>query len=237
MNRDHQDYDETIYYRVVGLSAIDGQHFTAVSGSMTIQKDKYNCSFEVPLINPSDNSYKYQVGTTRSLRVEILDRAGFILATYNWSKTSGTDVNTFTHLFDDQSVTVNSDYITVRDANYEQAYHAVPVANYFSATAPQSYLCSIGAELRMTLTFTASEEDDGYQHLQILVNHPEQTGVTNWDEGAGDNQPGTMNYSSYMATFCHEDGKKNSDDANYSFPVTSVGNKTTYDSSNLLDVW
>ena len=236
VNRDHQDYDETIYYRVVGLSAIDGQHFTAVSGSMTIQKDKYNCSFEVPLINPSDNSYKYQVGTTRSLRVEILDRAGFILATYNWSKTSGTDVNTFTHLFDDQSVTVNSDYITVRDANYEQAYHAVPVANYFSATAPQSYLCSIGAELRMTLTFTASEEDDGYQHLQILVNHPEQTGVINWDEGAGDNNPGDMNYSSYMATFCHEDGHKNTNDANYSFPVTSVGNMT-FDKDHPLYAW
>ncbi|MCR4613125.1 MAG: hypothetical protein K5778_03905, partial [Bacteroidaceae bacterium] len=219
VNRDHQDYDETIYYRVVSLSAIDGQHFTAVYGSKTISAGDNATSFEVPLINPTVEAFKYQSGTKRRFRVEILDRAGFVLATYNYDKTSGTDVDTFTHLFDVQDVTVNAGEITVTDNNYSQAYHAVTLSNYFTTTRPQAYLLCIGAQLRMTLGFQAKEKDDGYQHVQILVNQ-----TSNHDEGAGDNNPGTMNYSSYMATFCHKGGSKNTTYSNYLFPVTSKGN-------------
>ena len=105
----------------------------------------------------------------------------------------------------------------MKDENYVQAYHAVPVSNYFSQI-PQSYLSLVGASLRMTLTFQAAEEDDGYQHLQILVDQ-----TSNHDEGAKSNDPGTMEYSTYMACFVHKGGSTNKTYASYSFPVQSAG--------------
>ena len=226
---------ETVYYRTVSLGAIDGQHFTAMSGSLTFDAEHNTLSIVVEEKTPSTNAYKYQT-TGRSYRFEVLDVNGFELAgaTRNLS-TSGTQISS-TNAFAVKDVTVNSGTITVKDENYAQAYHAVPVATYFNNAAPQNYFVTAGAELRMTLTFSAAEKDDGYQHLQILVNHPVQEGVTNWDEGAGDNQPGTMNYSSYLATFCHKGGSTYTTYADYSFPVTSLSD-WTYNSNNKQYAW
>ena len=230
---------QTIYYRTVNLSAYAGQHYTAVTGTFTFPADETKKEVKVEELTPGSNAYAfmYQTGTSRSYRFEVLDINGFELALIDRDMSNGlTGINS-TNAFGEKNVTVNSGEITVKDENYAQAYHEVPVATYFSNAAPKNYLMTAGAELRMTLSFQAKEKDDGYQHLQILVNHPVPTNnQRNWDEGAGDNNPGTINYSSYMATFCHKGGSTNTTYANYSFPVTSVGNRT-YDKNNLLYAW
>ena len=226
---------EKVLYHTVGLSAIEGQHFARVYGELSFDISHNERSITINEITPNVNAYLYQNGTTRQYRFEVLDRGGFHLAHYDRTITTGSNVSG--SAFDIKDVTVNSGTITVQDKDYKQAYHEIPVATYFSNSAPKDYFVLADAELRMTLTFQAKEKDDGYQHLQLLVNHPEPTdNQKNWDEGAGDNNPGTMEYSSYMATFCHQGSSENKTYANYSFPVTSVGNKT-YDKNNLLYAW
>ena len=224
---------ETIDWRVVSLSAIAGTHFTGYngnySGTVTFNVNDTYKDVTISESTPGDNAYKYQNGTSRSYRFEVLDKNGDILASKDRSITTGTSVTS--SAYNTKDVTVNSGTITVTDDNYVQAYHAVPVDTYFSNSAPKNYFVLAGAELHMTLSFQAKEKEDGYQHLQILVNQ-----TSNHDEGSGDNKPGTMNYSSYMATFCHQGGSTNTTYASYSFPVTSVGDKT-YDKNNLLYAW
>ena len=208
--------EETVLYRTVSLSAIAGQHFTDTSGSVTFAPGATTKRITVDLLTPSSDNYKYQVGSERSFRFEVTEPGGNYLTHIDRTITTGTNVSA--NAFGILDITVNSGTITVKDENYVQAYHAVPVSNYFSQ-APQSYLALVGAtKLRMTLSFQAAEYNDGYQHVQILVNQ-----TSNHDEGAGDNNPGTIKYSSYMACFVHEGGTANSTFANYSFPVTSQG--------------
>ena len=207
---------ETVYYRTVSLSAVEGQHFTKKTGTLTFGPDENSKSVTVSEWNPTD-AYAYQVGATRSYRFEVCDPGGFTLAFADRTKNWGTNVTNADILNTVKDVTVNSGEITVKDENYSQAYHAVPLSQYFSS-GTQAYLNFLNAELRMTLTFEAKEKDDGYQHVQILVNQ-----TSNHDEGAGDNNPGTINYSYYMACFVHEGGTKNTTYAKYAFPVTSKG--------------
>ena len=233
---------ETVNWRIVSLSALEGIHYTGVlngevgvySGMVSFNANDTYKDITVNEITPSGAYaafYSYQTSSDRSYRFEVLDKDGYILASKDRSITTGTSINS-ANAFGLQDIVVNSGTDTITDANYSQAYHAVPVATFFSNTAPKSYLVTAGAELRMTLTFQAKEHDDGYQHVQILVNQ-----TSNHDEGAGDNQPGNMNYSSYMATFCHQGGSQNGTYASYSFPVTSVGNRTYNKKDPLYYAW
>ncbi len=233
---------ETVNWRIVSLSALEGIHYNGVlngevgvySGMVSFNANDTCKEITINEITPSGAYaafYSYQTSSDRSYRFEVLDKDGYILASKDRSITTGTSINS-TNAFGLQDIVVNSGTDTITDANYSQAYHAVPVATFFSNTAPKSYLVTAGAELRMTLTFQAKEHDDGYQHVQILVNQ-----TSNHDEGAGDNQPGNMNYSSYMATFCHQGGSTNTTYASYSFPVTSVGNKEYNKKNPLFYAW
>ena len=49
---------ETVYYRTVSLSAIEGQHFTAVSGSLTFAAGQTSKTVTVTEAAPSDAVYK-----------------------------------------------------------------------------------------------------------------------------------------------------------------------------------
>ena len=208
--------EETVLYRTVSLSAIAGQHFTDTSGSVTFAPGATTKRITVDLLTPSSDNYKYQVGSTiRSFRFEVTEPGGNILTSIDRNISTGTNVPAGT--FGIKDITVDSGTITVKDKNYIQGYHSVPIQTYFNSVS-KPYLQFLKATLRMTLTFDAAEEDDGYQHVQILVNY---TG--NPDEGSGNDNPGTMENSTYMACFVHQGGSTNKTYASYSFPVQSAG--------------
>ena len=212
IKRSETGYAQTVHFRTISLSAYAGQHFTAVDMDYTFLDNEDEKTVTVSELSPTGAFLYYTDGTTVKYGFEVTDRAGFRLAYAERKKTWGTSINT-SDVYAEKSVTVNSGEIKVTDGDYKQGYHAVSVSNYYSAAAPKAYLEAAGAELRMTLSFQAKESDDGYQHVQILVNQ-----TSNHDEGSGNNNPGTMKYSSYMATFCHEGGSKNTTYSNYVFP-------------------
>ncbi len=217
---------ETVKYRFVNLSAYAGQHYnvtkvngansSALTGEFTFAAGETGSRTIQVTESAGSGAYSYyKDDTQRSYKLELTDAGGFYLTKNQRSFTTGTSINS-TNALGAKEVDVNTGTITVTDDNYSQAYHAVPVATYFNNAAPKNYLVAAGAELRMTLSFQAKEKDDGYQHVQILVNQGSK-----YDEGSGDNNPGTMNYSSYMATFCHKGGSTNTTYSNYVFPDVS----------------
>jgi len=70
---------ETVYYRTVSLSAIEGQHFTAVSGSLTFTAGQTSKTVTVTEGNPNAEVYRYQTGSRRSYRFELLDIDGTVI--------------------------------------------------------------------------------------------------------------------------------------------------------------
>ena len=218
ISRDQKGFAETVYYRAVSLSGYEGQHFNATYGSYTFRADEDTHTITVRSHTPADN-YKYQSGTTRKIRFEVLDRGGFILCSCDRTFTTGINADNYTGIFNEQAVTVFSGEATVTEGGYGLEYYAVPMDDYFTATAPQPYLTYIRAQLRFFVDFEAKEKDDGYQYIQILVDQ-----TTNCDSDAGDGDPGTLNLSTYMAGFEHEHGKANKNYAYYSFPYLESGN-------------
>jgi len=91
---------ETVYYRTVSLSALEGQHFTAVSGSLTFTAGQTSKTVTVTEGNPDVEVYRYQTGSRRSYRFEVLDIDGTVIThrdqTVNTTTPftySGTNVN------------------------------------------------------------------------------------------------------------------------------------------------
>lgn len=221
--------DLYLSYRLVGLSAWNPIHFKGNSSSTSLKftAGKNNEKKTVSVTEYLDNTsygmaWLYMTGgNTRQYKFELIDYHGDVLASCVRTLTFSSNYTVSSAAFNEKYIMVNSDEngITVTDGNYSQAYHEVSLDNYFVGAVSRGWLEHIKAELRMTLSFQAKEKDDGYQHLQILVNQTD-----NHDEGSGDDNPGTMNYSSYMATFCHQGGKENKTYANYIFPVLAYGN-------------
>ncbi|MBR6846538.1 MAG: InlB B-repeat-containing protein [Bacteroidales bacterium] len=224
IKRSEYTYPQTVLYRTVGLSAYPGQHYTAVSGELNFTANDSIKEIEVTELNPSDDAYKFQNGSTRTYLFEVTDKGGFLLATKQRDMTTGTSVNnSSTTVFGEKELTIKSEQFTVTDAGYDQAYHSVNVNNYYSASASKNYFTTAGAQLRMTVTFDAREKDDGYQYIAIYAN----TNTGNVDTGAKDGNPGTIYYSRYMAGFTIE-GNVNTTFYPYTFPVTSQGNNCGY---------
>lgn len=70
---------ETVHYRTVSLSAIEGQHFTAVSGILTFAAGQTSKTVTVTEGNPNAEVYRYQTGSRRSYRFELLDIDGTVI--------------------------------------------------------------------------------------------------------------------------------------------------------------
>ena len=70
---------ETVHYRVVGLSAYAGQNFTSKSGTLTFAPGQTFTNVTISTRTPSVDAYKFQSGTTRAYRFELLDAGGFRL--------------------------------------------------------------------------------------------------------------------------------------------------------------
>ena len=220
IKRSEKGYAQTVHFRTISLSAYAGQHFTAVDMDYTFLDNEDEKTVTVTEMNPSTNAYKYQTGASRKYGFEVTDRAGFRLAYAERSKTWGTSV-TSSGVFDTKDVTIQTSEYTADDKGYSaNGYKSVDAGKYCTS-GTQAYLGFLNAQLRMTLSFDAKENDDAYEYLQILFDN---TSTCDDRSGAKDGNPGTPNLSRYMAGFEMNTGSKDDTYRNYTFPVTDVGN-------------
>ena len=212
---------QTINYRTVNRSAYAGQHYKAVEGNYTFPANETTTTVEVKENTTSDHAYKFQNGASRWYRFEVLDVNGFELAHHDCSITIGTSVPS-NGAFNIKDVTIQSDEYWATDRGYDKnGFKSMLSSSYFNNAAPKEYLQWVGAELRMTLSMQAKEEDDAYEYLQILLNDTVNCdGRSDKDNG----DPGDPVRSIYMAGFEMNTGTTDGTYRNYTFPVTSVAN-------------
>lgn len=220
IKRSEKGYAQTVHFRTVSLSAYAGQNFTAVDMDYTFPANEDEKTVTVTEMNPSTNAYKYQTGASRKYGFEVTDRAGFRLAYAERSKTWGTSV-TSSGVFDIKDVTIQTSEYTADDKGYSANGYKSVDADKYCTSGTQAYLGFLNAQLRMTLSFDAKENDDAYEYLQILFDN---TSTCDDRSGAKDGNPGTPNLSRYMAGFEMNTGSKDDTYRNYTFPVTDVGN-------------
>lgn len=93
VTRKDKTYAQTVRYRTVGLSAYAGQHFNATDGFVSFDADEDKKTVTVTERTPDANKpvYKYQNGSTeRKYKLEVTDRAGYLLAGCTRTMTNGT---------------------------------------------------------------------------------------------------------------------------------------------------
>ena len=218
---------ETVKYRFVNLSAYAGQHYnvtkvngansSALTGEFTFAAGETGSRTIQVTESAGSGAYSYyKDNTQRSYKLELTDAGGFYLTKNQRSFTTGTSVNS-SNVYAEQSVTVASGPVTITHDGFDQGYHAVSMSTYFSNAAPQAYLVAAGAELRMVVTLDEAEKDDGYQHIQLLVNK-----TTSFDDNASEGNPGTPTNSHYLASFAHKPGSTLTTYASVCFPLTSA---------------
>ena len=228
IKRSEKGYEQTVHFRTISLSAYAGQHFTAVDMDYTFPANEDEKTVTVTEMNPSTNAYKYQTGASRKYGFEVIDRAGFRLAYAERSKTWGTSV-TSSGVFDIKDVTIQTSEYTADDRGYDKNGYKSVAASSYCTSGTQAYLGFLSAQLRMTLTFQAKENDDAYEYLQILFDN---TSTCDNRSGAGNGNPGTPTLSSYMAGFEMNTGSTDNTYRNYTFPVTSAN-----DNANATNPW
>lgn len=211
---------EMVYYRTVSLSAIAGQHFTAKTGTLTFAPDEADKEIAVTENTPGTAAYLYQNGTSRKYRFEVLDQGGFRLAYTDRTITTGTSVPS-SGAFDIKDVTIQENEYTANDAGYDKnGYKSVASSSYFNKAAPKAYYQFIGAQLRMTLSMQAKENDDAYEYLQLLVDN---TSTCDNRDDCSNGDPGNISSSKYMAGFEMNTVSKDDTYRSYTFPVLSAG--------------
>ena len=216
---------ESIDWRIVSLSAIAGVHFTGYqgnySGTVTFAPGDPYKDVTISENTPGNNAYKYQNGTSRSYRFEVIDKDGSILASKDRTMTTGTSVPS-SGLFNEKEITIYTSEVQYSDAGYNQSTnpHYIESSAYYNLTgiAPKAYYTLIGAQLRSTLSLDAKEKNNGYQYIQVLINN---TSTCDNRSDCSNGDPGNINLSRYMAGFDHQPSSANTTYAAYTFPVTS----------------
>ena len=221
VTRDRSSTAETVLFRTVGLSAFAGQHFAATNGTLAFAAGESAKSVAVTERTPSVDAYKFQIGSTRSYRFEVLNTSGFLLAGAVREMTSGTAVPAAS--FSVQDFRVRDDFWAVTDDGFDQSpWTDEPLLTGDQLDVSWDYVQFVGAQLRMTFDFEMYEWDDGYQHVQVLFNKASDV----FDDDASGTDPGVPNHASYLACFSHyEEGDWGKWDmtTKYYFPVTAVG--------------
>ena len=209
---------QTLKYRTVSLTAVAGKYFEENTGTLEFAANDASKRVVVKELDPegADLIYRYWTYDVPSIsyRFEALDQSGAELAhcdRHLSHGSSGYDVDAAT-LLQNKEITVFSDEKKVDDAanGFGQAYYETNA----STSAPKEYLTLIGAKLAMSFDFEAKEKEDGYQYLQVLVDDE-----TNYDSGNKDGDVGTLQYAQLLAGFGHDPGDKNTQYAQYAFPV------------------
>ena len=225
---------ETVYYRAVGLTAYAGQHFIIPSGAspaasvaLAFGAGETNRLISVEERTPSATAYKFQTGTSRAYRLEVVDEGGFLLASCDRVMTVGTSIPdppsaAVSGMFAEKRLTIKSDETTASDAGYiNNPYLSMAGSAYYDSAAPKAWFQQIGAQLRMTLSMQVKEVNDGYQYIQLLFDN---TSSCDDRSDCKDGNPGNINRSRYMAGFGHHPGSYDGNYATYTFPVLSAGN-------------
>ena len=213
--------DETVNYRTVSLSAIAGKHFTGKSGTLSFDSTHNTRTVEVTetAIGSIPSPYCYQEDLNRSYRLEITNDGGTQLAYGDRTILFDSSYQVVESDFEEKSIMVFTGEKKITEDGYVyNGYNSVPIDEYFSSAAPQDYLNSSRANLYLTVSLQAKELDDGYQHIQILVNE-----TSNCDTDNSDDNPGTISYSYYLGCFSHDERGENTTYASYSFPYTAQG--------------
>lgn len=216
---------ETVYYRTVSLSALDGQNFTGGSGTLTFNAGETTKTVNVTELTAT-GMFKYAAGYSswnRSYRFEVLDANGFLLADLDRNiGVTRVQTQALSDIYDlgnTRDGIMSTTTLTITDQGYAKNYVTVTSGSFYDSNT-QSYLVANGTQLRMTLDFEAKEKNDGYQHIQILTDNTS----TN-DTGAKDGDPGTISLSRYMACFEIKKGSKyDTEYKKFTFPVLTVGN-------------
>ncbi|MBQ3950408.1 MAG: hypothetical protein II661_08040, partial [Bacteroidales bacterium] len=139
IKRDVTTTEQTVYYRTVALTAIAGQHFTQTSGTVTFAVGDSAKVINVTERTPNADAYKYQTGTSRTYRFEVLDDGGFELAHKDRTITNGTNVPS-SGVFDIKNVTIQTSEYTADDRGYDNnGYKSVDASSYCTS-GTQAYL-------------------------------------------------------------------------------------------------
>ena len=221
---------ETIDWRVVSLSAIEGIHYNGIqggqagvySGTVTFAANETYKEITINELTPSD-AYMYQNGGTRKYRFEVLDKDGSILASKDRSMTTGTSVPS-SGLFNVKTGTIQSSEFWIDDSGYKQTNspHTINRSSFYT-DAEKNYLVTLGVSLHMTLELQAKEEDDAYEYLQVLIDNT--TGCDS-ENDADKGNPGTPSLSRYMAGFEMHPSSTYDTYKTYTFPVANVADGT-----------
>ncbi|MBQ3344712.1 MAG: InlB B-repeat-containing protein [Kiritimatiellae bacterium] len=221
VTRDDATAAETVRYRTVSLSAYAGQHFTSASGTLAFAPGQTSTNVVVTETTPTAAAYRFQTGNSREYRIELTDAGGFFVTNATRTLTTGTSVPS-SGAFNVRDVTIQSAEYTADDDGYDSnGYKSAASSAYFSYVAPKAYYALVDAQLRMTLSMSAKENDDGYQYLQLLV---DETVDCDNRKNCSDGDPGNISLSRYMAGFEILSGSKDAEYKTYTFPVTNVVN-------------
>ena len=199
----------------------------AVSVPIAFSPGQTNELVTVEERNPSADAYRFQTGTSRYYRLEVIDEGGFLLASCDRGMTTGTSIpsppsESGTGMFAEKSITIKSGETTASDAGYiNNPYLSMAGSAYYDSAAPKAWFQQIGAQLRMTLSMQVKEVNDGYQYIQLLFDN---TSSCDDRSDCKDGNPGNINRSRYMAGFGHHPGSYDGNYATYTFPVLSAGN-------------
>ena len=213
---------ESVYYRTLSLSAMAGVHFTDAVGTLNFQdgeSEKTVTVTETPIDSIAEQ-YLFQTGTMRTYRFEVLDEAGFRLAscdrditygpdyqhTANYVNKSVTDLVYFDNSGNIKSGSGNKyldvaysspDWIRVTDAGYLQGVHTVSTDGlYHGSSVLRTYLDNQLNKMYATVYFTQKEDYDGYQFIQILADDS-----TNYDQDDPGGEVYDPSISLYKACF------------------------------------
>ena len=194
---------ETVRYRTVSVSALDGIHFTGKEGTLTFaagdtQKDitvtEKPADQILPVYRYSKASHYYQF--------EVDDFGGNKLASTD--RHVGCDIEVYTlYLFHQRTIKA-TDILHINDGGYgSNPHYTFNVTDFYDNSRHQlDYLQFIKASYRLTVDFYAKEVVDGYEYIQILIND-----TSGHDSGASNGNPGNIEKSRYMAGFSiHGDG-------------------------------
>ena len=230
---------ETVHYRTVSLSALEGQHFNAVSGTLTFAADETSKTVSVTE-RTATGMFKYAASSGssgyRQYRFEVLDANGFLLnfclRKFEVTRRVKTEAMSGSYDLGNERDGIffydATGILTIKDGGYGSnpvdavfdghRYLDLPSTAFYDAST-QAYLVDNQAQLRMTLDFLAKETDDGYQYVQVLTDN-----TSTYDSGAKDGDPGTIQLSRYMAGFeIKKGGAYTEAYKKFTFPVLSVG--------------
>ena len=205
-----------VYYRTCSITAVASVHFEHAEGALDFEDGETEKTVTVTERAPEDIPvlFRYQGGTFREYRFEVMDHLYSLLAytvrrigygsTYRF-----TNANVLTEVpelvwyyrrnkvesslssgqYRDVTAQGTEDPVQVKDEGYGQNCWSIPTAAATSRSGMGcgEYLSAIGDDLYATVFFPMWEVNDGYQYIQILAD--EATDFDGTDPDHDVNQP------------------------------------------------